>query len=317
MNVLITGITGFAGSHLAEYLLENGFKIYGTYRWRSKTENILNIINKINLIDCDITDSNNVRKALNMSSPQYIFHLAAQSFVPTSWNAPEQTIVTNIVGNLNVLEASREHPEIEAIQIAGSSEEYGLVHQWELPITEDSPLRPLSPYGVSKVGQDMLSYQYFKSYDVPTIITRAFNHTGPRRGDVFVCSDFAKQVAMIEKGRIPNRLIHGNLGAFRDFTDVRDMVKAYLLCVEKGEPGERYNICSERVERIEDVLKFLISESKKPIITSQDPNKMRPSDVPILKGNCSKFRKLTGWKPKIPFSKTLDDLLEYWREKIG
>ena len=190
-----------------------------------------------------------------------------------------------------------------------------MVYPEELPVRETNPLRPLSPYGVSKVALDRLAYQYHKSYGLRTVVTRAFNHTGPRRGDVFVTSNFAKQIAEIEKGKEPIIYV-GNLNAKRDFSDVRDVVRAYWLALQKCEFGEVYNICSEKVGTIQEVLNLLLSMTDKNIELKQDPFRMRPSDVEILLGDCSKFKKQTGWEPTIPFEKTLEDLLEYWRERV-
>ena len=315
---LITGITGFVGSHLAEYLLSEGYEVYGTARWRSDTKNIDHIKSKIKLIDADLRDAYSVQNAVNQAEPDYIFHLAAQSFVLASWHAPQETLITNIVGNLNILEAVRSSKLKPVIHIAGSSEEYGKVYPNEVPIRETNPLRPMSPYGVSKVGQELLSLQYMESYGLEIIVTRAFNHTGPRRGEVFVTSDFAKQIAEIEKGKRDPIILHGNLEAKRDFTDVRDVVKAYLLAVEKCKAGEVYNICSgnEGIYSIKEVLNLLLSMNDVKIETKQDPNRMRPSDVNILHGDYSKFREITGWKPEINFKQTMKDLLDYWRERV-
>ena len=317
MKVLITGITGFAGSHLADFLLAKGnIEVYGIERWRSRTENIEHIKDKITLMGCDIRDASSVKKLIEKVEPDKIFHLAAQSFVPTSWHAPQETLTTNIIGELNVFEAVRELGVNPLIQIAGSSEEYGLIKEDELPIKETNPLRPLSPYAVSKVGQDLLGYQYYKSYGLDIIRTRGFNHSGPRRGEVFVCSDFAKQIAQIEKKKQEPVIHVGNLEAIRDFTDVRDMVKAYWLAAEKGKPGEVYNICSGKGYEIKKVLDILLSLTKEKIEIKKDPKRMRPSDVAVLVGDCKKFREVTGWKPEIPFEKTLEDLLNYWRERV-
>ena len=198
-----------------------------------------------------------------------------------------------------------------------SSEEYGLVKPDEVPIKETNPLRPLSPYGVSKIAQDMLSYQYAKSYGMKIVITRGFNHTGPRRGSVFVASNFAKQIVEIEKGKKKPVIEVGNLEAKRDFTDVRDMVRGYWLAVQKGVPGERYNLCSGKAISIQELLDMLLKLSTVEITVKQDPSRMRPSDVQILLGDNTKFKELTGWSPEIPFEKTLKDLLDYWREKIN
>jgi len=317
MKVLITGMTGFTGSHLADFLLEKGgIEVHGIERWRSKTENIEHIRDKVVIHACDIRDTSNVSKVIKEVKPDKIFHLAAQSFVPTSWGAPAETISTNIIGQLNIFEACLQIGINPKIQLACSSEEYGLVHRNEVPIKEENPLRPLSPYGVSKVGQDLLGYQYFMSYKLNVVRTRAFNHSGPRRGDVFVCSNFAKQIAEIEKGHKKPVINVGNLEAERDFTDVRDIVKAYWLSLEKAEVGEVYNICSQKAYSIKETLNMLLSQTKSKIEIKKDPARMRPSDVPILLGDSSKFRKKTGWEPAIPFEKTLEDLLNYWRERV-
>ena len=315
-KALITGITGFVGSHLAEYLLKNNLEVYGIFRWRSRMENMELIENKVHLIDADIKDAHSMQKLIDKTLPDYIFHLAAQSVVPTSWHAPAETLTTNIIGNVNLLEAVKNSDCGPVIHIAGSSEEYGLVYPDEIPINEDNPLRPLSPYGVSKVAQDLLSRQYNISYGLRIVVTRSFNHTGPRRGEVFVASNFAKQIAEIEKGTKESVIHVGNLNAKRDFTDVRDMVKAYWLAANRCKYGEVYNICSEKTMTIKSVLELLLSMSEKRIEVKQDSSRMRPSDVEILLGDCSKFRKVTGWEPKIPFEKTIEDLLNYWRKRV-
>lgn len=315
-KALITGVTGFVGSHLAEYLLKNNVEVYGTLRWRSRMEHVEQIKNKIHLIDADIKDAHSIQKVIDDTLPDYVFHLAAQSFVPTSWHAPAETLTTNIIGNCNILEVIRNADCSPVIQVAGSSEEYGIVHADEIPIKETNPLRPMSPYGVSKVAQDLLSRQYYMSYGLKIVVTRAFNHTGPRRGDVFVTSNFAKQIAEIEKGIKEPIIKVGNLNAQRDFTDVRDIVKAYWLAVNKCKYGEVYNICSGKAIRIESMLKLLLSMSDKKIEIKQDPARMRPSDVEILRGDCTKFKKETGWEPEIPFENTLEDLLNYWRGRV-
>lgn len=315
MRILITGITGFVGSHLAEYLLKKdpADEIYGIYRWRSRMENLHLIHDKINMVECDLHDSGSVRQMMEKVRPDWIFHLAAQSYVLSSWHAPADTISNNILGQLNLLEAMRELNLDCRMQIAGSSEEYGLVKPDEVPIKETNPLRPMSPYAVSKVGQDMLAYQYFMSYGFHVIRTRAFNHSGPRRGDVFVESNFAKQIADIEKGKQEPILKVGNLEARRDFTDARDIVRAYYMALEKGIPGDVYNIASDNDYSIQEILDILLSKTKVKIKVEVDPARLRPSDVPILRGDYSKFHKLTGWKPEIPFEQTLEDLMQYWK----
>lgn len=315
-KALVTGIAGFVGGHLAELLLHNGFEVYGLTRPRSKMDHIESIINKLHLEDADILDSHSLYATISRIKPDYIFHLAAQSFVPTSWVSPSVTLEVNIVGSANLFEAVRQAGIDPVIQIACSSEEYGLVYENELPIKETNPLRPLSPYAVSKLAMDYLGYQYYQSYKVRIVRTRGFNHTGPRRGDTFAESTFAKQIAMIEKGK-QEPIIHvGNLDSKRDYTDVRDMVRAYLLAMEKCDPGEVYNICAGKAVQMSDMLKLLLSFSKIKAEIKPDPARMRPSDVPVLIGDNSKFVAKTGWKPEISFEKTMEDLLNYWRERV-
>jgi GDP-4-dehydro-6-deoxy-D-mannose reductase len=320
LRILITGITGFAGSHLAEYVLADhpGVEIFGTMRWRSRTENLRGIESRIQLLECDLRDQSSVKGIIDKVRPDRIFHLAAQSFVPSSWNAPAESLTTNIIGQLNIFEAVRASRLDPWIQIACSSEEYGLVHEDELPIRETNPLRPLSPYAVSKVGQDYLGYQYYKSFGMKVVRTRGFNHDGPRRGDVFVSSNFAKQLASIERKRKPPVIHVGNLEARRDFTDVRDIVRGYWLALDGGcEPGEAYNLSTGRDYSIQEVLDKLIEMSGLDVEVIEDPERLRPSDVPVLLGDSSKFRKATGWEPRIPYEKTLRDMLDYWRSEIG
>jgi len=315
-KALITGISGFVGSHLAEFLLDKGYEVYGIVRWRTDVSNIEHIKDKLKLVDADMNDAHSLYKIINEIKPEEIYHLAAQSFVPASWSAPADTMATNVIGTINLFEAVRKAEINPKIQIACSSEEYGLVKPEETPIKETNPLRPLSPYGVSKVAQDMLGFQYAKSYNLNIVITRAFNHTGPRRGEVFVTSNFAKQIVEIEKGKKEPVIYVGNLEAKRDFSDVRDVVRAYWLALQKGTPGERYNICSGKSISIKKLLGMLLSLSKVKVEIRQDPSRMRPSDVTVLEGDYSKFKKATRWKPEIPFEKTLKDLMDYWRERI-
>ncbi|MFC1559536.1 GDP-mannose 4,6-dehydratase [Candidatus Margulisiibacteriota bacterium] len=317
MKALITGVTGFVGSHLAELLLEKKAQVSATYRWRSRMENIEAFRDKIELHECDIRDAVAVRSLIDKVKPDHIYHLAAQSFVGASWVAPAETLSTNIMGELNLFEAVKAAGINPRILVAGSSEEYGLVKKDEVPVSEDNPLRPLSPYAVSKVTQDFLGYQYFKSYGIPIIRTRAFNHTGPRRGDVFVCSNFAKQIVMMEKKMMKPVLVVGNLKAKRDFTDVRDMIRAYWLAINKCDAGDVYNIASGNSISIKELIDIFIRISGVKFEVKSDPQKMRPSDVEILQGDSSKFRKKTGWKPEIPFEQTLKDLLDYWRKKLA
>ena len=317
MKVLITGVTGFVGSHLAEFCQNLGnVEVLGSYRWRSPKHNIAHI-KDLELVEMDILDATSCRETLAAVKPDWIFHLAAQSFVPTSWSAPASTVNTNIVGQLNLFEALRSLDRLDTrFHVCGSSEEYGFVAPEETPITEDNPLRPLSPYGVSKVGQDLLGYQYFRSYGLHAIRTRAFNHGGPRRGAVLLPSDFAKQIAEIEKGLREPVVKVGNLEALRDFTDVRDMVRAYWLALEKGEPGQVYNIGTGNAPSIREILDGMLAMTEASVEVRQVPEKMRPSDVEILISDSSRFRAATGWEPQISLEQMLADTLDYWRERV-
>jgi GDP-4-dehydro-6-deoxy-D-mannose reductase len=318
MNVLITGITGFAGSHLADYILSShrDAQVFGMIRWRSRMENILHIQDRVRLVEADLKDMTSIEKCLAEVQPDWIFHLAAQSFVPTSWKCPAETFAINAIGQINLFEAVLSLGLSPKIQIAGSSEEYGHVNSDEVPMKETNPLRPLSPYAVSKVAQDMLGWQYFRSYGLKVVRTRGFNHTGPRRGEVFICSNFAKQIVEIEKKKREPVIHVGNLEARRDFTDVRDMVRAYWLSLEKGEEGEVYNLGTGKTYSMKEILDMLLTLSGVDVKIEVDPERLRPSDVPVLLADSTKFKSLTGWEPRISLNKSLQDLLEFWRERI-
>jgi GDP-4-dehydro-6-deoxy-D-mannose reductase len=318
MKVLITGVTGFAGSHLADLLLDHHpeMRVAGMYRWRSPMENLEGAASRIALYETDLRDYISVQRTLEASRPDLIFRLAAQSFVPASWTGPAETLTTNLLGQTYLFEAVRALRLDPVIQIACSSEEYGLVLPDEVPIRETNPLRPRSPYAVSKVAQDYQGYQYFQSYGMRIVRTRAFNHTGPRRGDVFALSSFAKQLAAIELGQCEPVLRVGNLESIRDFTDVRDVARAYVLAATRAEPGEVYNISSGRGHSIRELLDTLIALSGVEVELKVDPQRLRPSDVDILIGDSTKFRERTGWAPTIALETTLADLLEYWRRRL-
>jgi GDP-4-dehydro-6-deoxy-D-mannose reductase len=320
MRVLITGLTGFIGSHLAEYCLtQKEVKIYGTvlsHHLGDELKRVEHIKDKVEFLECNLTNRVAVDRVLKKTKPDRIFHLASQSFVPTSWDSPEDTLHNNIMSQLNLFEVIKELKLNPVIQIAGSSEEYGLVKKNEVPIREDNSLRPLSPYAVSKIAQDKLAYQYHRSYGLKTVITRCFNTEGPRRGKQFVISTFAYQIASIEKGLQKPEMHVGNLNAYRDFTDVRDIVRALWLATEKCKFGEPYNIGSGKTHQIKEVLETLLSFTERRIKVKKDPQRMRPSDVPILICDATKFKRATGWKPKINFKTTLLDTLNYWREEI-
>lgn len=312
MRILITGAAGFVGSHLVEYCLQRtNAKIYGTVFPDNFDKG------SIEFFKCDLTDKDSVNRVLLKSKPDKIFHLAGQSSVTLSFQSPEKTLLNNIISDVNIFEGVRKIGINPIIVTAGSSEEYGLIFKKELPIKENNPLRPLSPYAVSKVAQEKLAFQCHQNYGLKTVLMRFFNTEGPRRGQEFVASTFAKQIAEIEKGRKEPMIYAGNLDAKRDFTDVRDAVKAYWLASEKCKFGEPYNVCSGKARSIKSVLALLLSLSKvKNIKIKQDPKKKRPSDMPVVSGDSSKFRKQTGWKPEIPFEKTMEDLLNYWRENL-
>jgi len=315
MRVLITGITGFVGSHLAEYCRSLGHEVAGTMRWRSQQENLADVRDEVQLYEADLRDAYAARRVVADFRPDRIFHLAAQSFVHASWSAPAETMSTNVLCQVHLLEAVRESSPETHFHVAGSSEEYGDVLPDEVPIKETNPLRPLSPYAVSKVAQDLMGFQYFRSYGMPIVRTRAFNHEGPRRGEVFVTSSFAKQIALAEIDKAAPYLDVGNLDAKRDFTDVRDVVRAYWL-LDHCEAGDVYNIGSGTAWQIGDVAKMLIDMAKVPVDIRMDPARMRPSDVPLLQADPSKFKAATGWEPEIPFETTLMDTLEYWRGRV-
>lgn len=348
MRVLITGITGMAGSFLAEHLAgQPDLDVFGTFRWRSKLDNLedlrrggkLNVLDegqritdeaglqavlkpgRVTVLDCELQDASAVRHVIRSVRPDRIFHLAAQSFVPTSWTAPAATLHNNVIGQVNLFEAVRETGLDPIIHIAGSSEEYGLVYPDEVPIKETNPLRPLSPYAVSKVTQEALAVQYFRSYGLRCVVTRGFNHTGPRRGQVFVTSSFAKQIAQIEAGQQEPVLRVGDLESRRDWTDTRDMVRAYWEATNqmrpgRVEPGEVYNVGRGACIRVRDMLDILLSHSSSTISVEPDPARMRPSDVTLLWANVDRFTAATDWAPTIPFEQTMADLLEYWRARV-
>jgi GDP-4-dehydro-6-deoxy-D-mannose reductase len=318
MRVLITGITGFVGSHLAEWALGQGADVVGAIRWRSNTEHIDHLRERLALVNADLRDLSSARTLLEQARADYIVHLAAQSFVGASWEAPTETLLTNAVSQMNLFEAIRQLRYTARFLVIGSSEEYGLVYPDELPIRETNPLRPLSPYAVSKVTQDLMGFQYWKSYGLDIVRTRAFNHTGPRRGDAFSTSSFAKQIAEAEAG-LREPVIHvGDLKPTRDFSDVRDIVRGYWALLERGTPGEVYNLCSSVDWSIERMLNFLIASSKlERVEIRSDVARLRPSDVPVLRGSAEKIARAVGWTPHIPLEQTLLDLLDYWRQQIA
>lgn len=316
MKILITGIAGQTGSHLADYLLDLGHDVAGITRYRSDLYNINHILNRIKLYDCELRDATNVYSVIREFKPDIVFHLAATSFVKSSFSSAAEVITNNTISQINIAEALIHVNKDAIMHIACSSEQYGIVSKDEIPIKETNLLRPLSPYGVSKVAQEMLAIQYYNAYGLRSVITRTFNHTGPRRLEAFVESSFCKQVAMIEAGLREPVIYHGNLDSVRDYTDARDIARAYWLAVEKCPPGVPYNICSERYISIADLLQMIIDMSHAEITTKLDFLRLRPSDVVLLYGDCTRFKSITGWNPEIEFEQTISDLLQSWRHRV-
>lgn len=324
-RVLITGITGMVGSHLTDYLLENtDWDIYGLCRWRSPLDNISHLLPRINtndrlhLVYGDLRDYLSIHEAVRKAMPDYVFHLAAQSYPKTSFDSPLDTLETNIQGTANVLEALRKN-EIKAVtHVCASSEVFGRVPREKLPIDEECTFHPASPYAISKVGTDLVGRYYAEAYGMTVMSTRMFTHTGPRRGDVFAESTFAKQIAMIEAGIIPAVVKTGNLESLRTFADVRDAVRAYYMLVTVNPiPGAYYNIGGTYTCTVGDMLKTLLSFSTvKNIKVEMDTERLRPIDADLQVPNTSKFKAVTGWESEIPFEKTMKDLLDYWRSRV-
>ena len=323
---LITGITGMVGSHLTDFLLKNtDWTIYGMARWRSPLDNIQHLVHDINngnrvfYLYGDLNDFSSLIKVLKEAKPDYVFHLAAQSYPRVSFDAPADTLNTNIIGTSNLLEAIRIVNLDPVIHVCASSEVYGRVSKDKLPINEECTFHPASPYAISKVGTDLVGRYYADAFNMKAMTTRMFTHTGPRRGDVFAESTFAKQIAMIEHGLIPPVVKTGNLESLRTWADVRDAVRAYYMLVTVNPvPGEYYNIGGDYSCSIRQMLEFLISISKTTNIRVEtDPYRIRPIDADLQVPDTTKFRTHTGWKPEISFEQTMTDLLEYWREKIN
>jgi len=317
MKALITGITGFAGSYLAEHLLTKNYEVSGTYLTDDGLKNVENIKGKINLIKADLSEEKSVFDIVKKVSPTVIFHLAALTSPADSFKNPVATLNNNISLEVNLLEAVRKFNLLNTkILIVSSADIYGNVAPENLPINEETPLRPTNPYSVSKIAQDFLGLSYFLSYKLKIVRVRPFNHIGPRQSPNFAVSSFAKQIAEIEKGKKEAYLSVGNLEAKRDFTDVRDMVKAYGLAVEKGVDGEVYNLGSGISYKMSDVLSRLISLSSTKIEVRTDKSLLRPSDGQELICDNNKFKQLTGWKPEVSLDTTLKEALDYWRNII-
>ncbi len=314
MRALITGVGGFAGSHLSDALLnQTDWQVSGCVLpgWDCSQ-----LDRRVACVELNLRDRLAVRAMLERSAPDVIFHLAAQSYVPVSWDDPWDTLENNIRAQANLLDGLVKLDAKPRVVVIGSNEEYGLVRPEDLPLREDSPLRPNNPYAVSKVAQDLLGLSYFQSHQIPVLRVRPFNHIGPRQGESFVVSSFAKQIAMIEAGHQEPVIRVGNLAARRDFTDVRDVVRAYYLVVTQGQPGEVYNIGSGRSRSIQEILDRLVSFCRVAVRVEQDPARMRPSDTPEIRCDAGKLRAATGWEPTIPLEQSLRDVLDDWRGRI-
>ena len=318
-KVLITGISGFAGSYLAELLLsKKEYNVSGTYLLEdSVKKNIGKIKDNVRLIKVDLTNAKQVNFIIKSIKPDLVFHLAALSYTASSFKTPLSTLENNIAAQMNVLSAIKDNNLLNTkVLVVSSAEVYGLVKKEDLPIGEDTKLMPTSPYAVSKIAQDFLGLQYFLSYNLKIVRVRPFNHIGPRQSPNFAVSAFAYNIAEIEKKRMEPVIPVGNLTPRRDFTDVRDMVGAYVLAIEKGKFGEVYNIGSQKSYRISEILNNLLKLSEVKIKVQVDRSKFRPVDIPELLCDATKFRKLTMWRPMIPIEKTLKDTLDYWRSIV-
>lgn len=333
-KALITGITGMVGSHLADFLLsETDWDVYGVCRWRSPLDNVSHLLDRVNKKDrvffeyADLNDQMSLIRVIQNTKPEYVFHLAAQSYPQTSFTAPIDTLNTNILGTCRLLEAiysvmEQDEAYKPVIHVCASSEVFGKIPADKKPedgINEDCPFHPASPYAISKVGTDLVGRYYAEAFGMTVMTTRMFTHTGPRRGDVFHESTFAKQIAMIEAGMIEPVVKVGNLNSLRTYADVRDAVKAYYIMVTKDPiAGEYYNIGGTYTCEVEDTLKALINMSpmKDKIKVEVDPERLRPIDADLQVPDCRKFKEHTGWEPVIPFEKTMEDLLNYWRDRV-
>ena len=318
MRVLVTGVTGFVGSHLADYLAANHphVEVFGMRRWRSSLTEISHLLPALRLVDGDLHDAPSILRVLQGCRPDAIFHLAASSSVASSWDTPAEMIQVNVLGTLHLLEAMRQMDLDVPVVLACSAESYGLVEAAELPIQESRPFRPISPYAVSKAAVDLLGFQYFQTYRLRTVRLRLFNHFGPRQSERFVISSFARQIAEIEAGKRPARLEVGNLEVRRDFVDVRDAARAYWLAAQAGEPGEVYNVATGHSRAVREVLDTLLSLSDAVVEVVLDPARLRPAEIPVLEGDASRFQRATGWIPEVAMEQSLRDTLDHWRRVV-
>ncbi|MYB76655.1 MAG: GDP-mannose 4,6-dehydratase [Chloroflexi bacterium] len=316
MRVLITGITGFAGSHLADVCVAQGVEVWGLAHTPGPYPHLAHLVERIQFYAADITDEAATRTALADIAPDWIFHLAAQAHVPTAWSNPAETLSTNVLGQLNVILAMQQRVPEARLLVVSSSHVYGMVEEHDQPVNESTPLRPADPYAVSKIAQDMLALQYWQSHGLPIVRVRPFNHIGPRQAPDYVVARFAREIAQIEAGLAPPVLQVGNLSAKRDFTDVRDMARAYWLALEKGTPGAVYTIGSGTARSIDEMLQILLRLARVNIEVKTDPALFRPGDLPVLQSDPRAFQEQTGWRAAIPLEQTLEDTLNYWRDQV-
>lgn len=327
-RVLITGVTGMVGSHLVDYLLEQtDWRIFGLSRWRSPLDNLQHLMAELNsgerleLCEGDLTDGQSLERVIEYVRPSVVFHLAAQSFPTASFESPVATLDANILGTARLLQGLQKRcsPDIR-VHVCSSSEVFGRVPPEYIPINESAPFHPASPYSISKIGTDLLGRFWAEAYEMNIWITRMFTHTGPRRGDTFAESSFAKQIALIEAGQIEPVIKVGNLDSLRTWADVRDAVRAYYLLVTSGQPrGSTFNIGGAHTCTVGEMLRYLVSLSpmEKSIDVRVDPNRLRPLDANLQVPDVGKFHEATGWVPEIPFEQTMQDLLDYWRDRVS
>lgn len=314
MKIWITGAGGFIGQHLTDLLVKQGHKVLATYF--HPTTNIKELNPEAEIQECDIRDKEKVFHLIRKFQPDKIFHFAAQSYPTVSWENPWYTIETNILGTTNIFEAVKTLKPDCKILNAGSSGEYGFVKEEEVPIKESQPLNPLHPYGVTKLAQEKLAYQYFKNFNIPSVTIRIFNTTGPKKVDD-VCADFTKRLIEIEKGiKREKKLIVGNLETRRAITDVRDTIRAFILALDKATPGETYNVSGEKVYKMSDIVDILRTLVDFEFETEASPSLLRPTDESIIYGDSTKFKQETGWQQQIPLQQTLKDMLDYWRQVL-
>jgi GDP-4-dehydro-6-deoxy-D-mannose reductase len=312
VRVFITGVSGFVGHYLVEHIVEASPEadIWGLL-WAGE---FAHSPRSVFAVEGDLTNIYSLKNAVDQAKPEIVFHLAAASSVASSWDNPGLFLEVNALGTVNLLEAVRDYGA--RVVVSSSAEIYGAVPQAEQPIVESAPLAPISPYGVSKASQDLVTAQYFHGHGLDTVRIRPFHHTGPRRPARFVASSFARQIARIERGLDPPRLAVGNLKAIRDITDVRDVVRAYWLGAMRGKGGEAYNVCSGRQTTMQQVLDGLLALTDIEVEIEVDPARMRAADIPCQVGDSSRFSDLTGWRAEIPLEQTLGDLLDWWRDKV-